>query len=157
MRSFLVKIFLYLFLLPLSCLSQNLFIGTHVTETNKGLYCSKLAQDGALMPSTRLLNDYGTSVLVYNKKHKLLYTSGIGINSGQIHCFDLNKNILISTISSQDLRPCYLSLDKEFKYLFVANIKEGSLCSFKLNNAGSIGDLILGGSNSPTLGSMLFL
>ena len=133
MRYLAISIWLFLFH---SLFAQDLLIGTHAKAGDQGFYGAwdKLKS----LKISKLLDRTGTSIVLQRGSSSVIYTCGVGDQGedGLIHCFDLKSGELLKTISSGDSRPCYLSLSKCQKFLFVANIRNGSVCSFKLCDKG---------------------
>ena len=118
-------------------LSQSLLIGTHYKQVDQqGLYSYNINQEVSSV--SRLVDLPGTSIVISRKWSSLVYTCGIQEKgkAGLIHCYDLKSGKVLKSIASGDSRPCYLSLSKDQNYLFVANIRDGSVCSFKLDSEG---------------------
>ena len=139
-----IKIFLILMFCICPVQGQNIFVGTHSKDVEKGLYKHKVSVGGEVHEKEKLSAQFGTTVLVQKQDSSIVYTCGIGDKKqeGLIHCFDTKTAALIDSMSAGDLRPCYLALSKQEGFLFVSNIKDGSVCSIGLNRDGSFKALI---------------
>lgn len=142
MTSFKLQIILYV--LATSVWGQEIFIGTHSKGQEQGLYKSKISELSIAKNIKQLSNKFGTTIVLHKKGSSFIYTCGVGEKqqAGVLRCYDIVSGKIIDSVSSGDLRPCYLAFSKDQKYLFVSNIKNGSVCSIELNNDGTFGPQI---------------
>ena len=114
----------------------QLLVGTG----SEGVYSARFdIESGSLSEATPLLAKPGT-VLVKSAEGSLLYTAGNTEGRGVIKSFLKNK--MTGEIRGFPKDPCYISLDKNSKFAFTANIRGKSISSFSLNHDGSLNKLV---------------
>ncbi|WDE98840.1 beta-propeller fold lactonase family protein [Lentisphaera profundi] len=133
---------LSLFCLAWSALADKVLVGTHFKENEKGLYSVDLHKAGDLGEVHEIIDRLGTSIVIAKSNTSIIYTCGVGEKKGLIQAYDLKAQKLIGSYSSHDMRPCYLALSHDQKFLLVSNIRHGSVCSIRINDDGTLGALV---------------
>ena len=135
---------------PKSKGSELVFVGTYTSKTaSKGIYALRFDErSGKLSVVGVGAETADPSFLIVDPSEKFLYAvneSGnyLGEKSGGISAFVIDhasgKLTLLNQVASGGADPCYLSLDKSDKYLFVANYTGGNVAVFSLGADGKLG------------------
>ncbi len=139
-------IFLSILLLTTSCKKEDttktLFVGTYTNKGGEGIMTysfntntGKLLQQGI----TAKMNN--PSFLALSQDGEYLYSISERNNS-KISVFKINPNntapTFVSSIPTEGSGACYISSDKNDKYLFVANYGSGHFSFAKLDNSKNI-------------------
>lgn len=129
--------------------NYNLLIGTY-TKPGKsdGLYVYKFnVGTGEFSYSAEALGIKNPSYLTVSKDKKHVYSvNEIGNGNGGASAFSFDptsgKIDFINYQSSGGNGPCYISVDDQNKFAFVANYGGGSLAAIPINQDGSLGSSI---------------
>ena len=124
---------------------QWLFAGTYTGTGSKGIYVYKFdPANGTAIPVSTVAAE-NPSYLALSADGNFLYsvTENGGSNPGSVSAFAFDKQtgqltVLNTQLSGGD-HPCYVSVDKNNKNLFVANYAGGNIAVLPLNEDGSIG------------------
>lgn len=122
----------------------DLLIGTYTTGTSQGIYVYRFyAESGKLAYLNQITTD-NPSYLCITDDNKFVYSvdekdKGNGIVNGFTFNAKSGKMALIDSMGSKGTSPCYVSVDKDQKNIFVANYSSGSLAVFPLDKSGAIG------------------
>lgn len=127
------------------------YIGTYTGAKSRGIYVSKFNTLTGELGQPRLAAETPSpSFLAVHPDGKKLYcvneSSSIGgKNQGGVTAFSIdlsNGNLkLLNQSPSGGGGPCHLAIDKEGKYLAVANYGGGSVACIRLNKDGSLGEI----------------
>lgn len=126
--------------------TYDLLIGTYTTGTSKGIYVYRFYTETG---KTAYLNEVtgidNPSYLCVAKNNRFVYSvNEVGDDrKGSISSFSfepkMGKIDLINKQPSTGTGPCYISVDKEQKHVFVANYASGALSVLPVNKDGSLG------------------
>jgi 6-phosphogluconolactonase len=145
-----MKFYLSLFSLFISILafsqSNYLLVGTYTATTSKGIYVYSFDTSNA---NTSLLSVAATSnpsFLTVSSNKKYVYAVGENVDStitpvgGSVTAFSFNNGMLtkINAQPSGGKNPCYVTINKTGKNIFVGNYSSGSLASLTINVDGSL-------------------
>ncbi|MGD0328861.1 MAG: lactonase family protein [Nitrososphaeria archaeon] len=127
-------------------------IGTYTSEGGKGIYVYNMDSDSAgLKPLGKPTIIDNPSFLAIDTKHQYLYAvseiqSFEGEKSGAISAFSIDPETgeltFLNIKSSKGASPCYVTVDKNGKYVLVANYLGGSVSVLPLLDNGRLGDVI---------------
>lgn len=150
-------LFLVCLLLPVLTYAQHkkpvpttvdVLIGTYTNGTSRGIYVYRLyLETGKLAYLNEFTNVDDTSftnpsyLCVANNNHFIYAVNENNVGGVTALTFDANtgKMTFINKQPSAGADPCYISVDKDQKNIFVANYTSGSLSVFPLNKDGSMG------------------
>lgn len=125
----------------------HLLIGTYTNGTSKGIYVYKFnAQKGTVVLEQVAEGVKDPSYLAVSADKRFVYAVNESHNpkgdSVSAFKFDSHSGKLtyLNKISTFGTDPCYVSVDKNNKNLFVANYSSGNLSVYSLKANGSIGD-----------------
>ncbi|HZC66268.1 MAG TPA: lactonase family protein [Candidatus Dormibacteraeota bacterium] len=130
---------------------ELVFVGTYTNKTaSKGIYALRFDEhNGKISALTVAAAAVDPSFVVVSADEKFLYSVNEvgdfgGAPSGAISAYSIErpsgKLTLLNQVASGGADPCFLSIDKSGKYLFVANYTGGSVGVFALNADGKIGE-----------------
>jgi 6-phosphogluconolactonase len=131
---------------------ENVFvyIGTYTSEGGEGIYvCRMDPESGRLERIGKVMNVINPSFLTADSKQSNLYAVNeisffAGEKAGSVSAFSIDEKsgelTFLNSKSSKGAGPCYLSLDKKDRYVFVANYVGGSVCILQVNDDGSLGE-----------------
>ncbi len=124
------------------------YIGTYTQGESEGIYTFQLdLSKGTIEEIQVAAKLQNPTYLTIDKENKYLYSvvkspSEQDLESNGVAAFNLNEDDgslkLINYETLEGKSPCYLSLDKEKRYLLSANYHEGTLAVFPILDAGSI-------------------
>lgn len=102
---------------------------------------SQTGEFSTAQPTTVLAN---ASYLAISADKKNVYSvSESGQDKASVHAYSFDaatgKLTFLNSVSSQGDHPCYISVDKKKKFVFVGNYSGGNLLSIPLNADGSFG------------------
>jgi 6-phosphogluconolactonase len=135
---------------PAIVFAQNnyLLIGTYTSTTSKGIYVYKFDTTTAENSFVSVAKTSNPSFLTVSPNKKFIYAVGENVDStikpigGTITSFSFNKlHGTLSKINTQPSggkNPCYVTIDKTGKWVFVGNYSSGSLGLFSTNKNGFI-------------------
>jgi len=128
--------------------SQGLlvYVGTYTNAKSKGIYAYRLdSKTGALTSVGLVAEAANPSFLVAHPSGKFLYSANEtgGQAGGGVSAYAIDaKSGSLSLLNQQPSGgsgPCHLALDRDGRYLFVANYNGGSISAFPLENDGRLG------------------
>ncbi len=130
---------------------ELVFVGTYTNKTaSKGVYAFRFDEhNGKISAMTVAAESADPSFVVVSADGKFLYAVNEvgdfgGASSGAIGAYSIErpsgKLTLLNQVASGGADPCFVSIDKTGKFLFVANYSGGSVGVFALNADGKIGD-----------------
>jgi 6-phosphogluconolactonase len=149
------KILLFIFLLsPVFGFAQkkkpepstfDVLIGTYTKGSSRGIYVYRFYEQSGQMAFLNEIDDISNpSYLCVTDNEKFVYSVNENTKGG-VSSFTFEpttgKLVLINQQETQGADPCYVSVDKDQRNMFVANYSSGSLAVFPLNRDGSIGAL----------------
>jgi 6-phosphogluconolactonase len=127
------------------------YVGTYTQpdSTSKGIYEYRFdSATGKLTPVGLAVETANPTFLAIHPNHRYVYAVNEldnfkGAKSGAVSAFAIDpatgKLKLLNQVASGGAGPCYLSVDRSGKYLFVANYDGGSVASFPILADGSLG------------------
>ena len=123
---------------------QYLFIGTYTKKTSEGIYVYKFnTKIGEATYVSTFKGIKNPSFLALNPKENTIYAVS-ETSSGMVEALNFDKSTeklsLINSQSSGGADPCYITLDKTYKWALVGNYSSGNLSIFPVNNDGSLGE-----------------
>jgi 6-phosphogluconolactonase len=151
MKSFLLFVTLTF---PLIVFSQNnyLLIGTYTSTKSEGIYVYKFDTATAENSFVSVAKTSNPSFLTVSANKKFVYAVGENVDStirpigGTIAAFSFNKmNGTLTQINKQPSggkNPCYITIDKTGKWIFVGNYSSGTIGLFATKKDGSIDSVI---------------
>jgi len=123
----------------------DVLIGTYTKGSSKGIYVYRFYEKNGQMAYLSEIDDIANpSYLCVADDNKHVYAVNEGPKGGvSSFTFDApsGKLSLINQQETQGADPCYVSVDKDQRNMFVANYTSGSLAVFPLNKDGSIAPL----------------
>ncbi len=150
MKSFIIFITL---VFPISVFSQNnyLIIGTYTSGKSEGVYVYKFDTTTAENSFVSVAKTSNPSFLTIAPNEKFIYAvnenddSTINPRGGTVTAFSFNKtNGILTEINKQPSggkHPCYVTIDKTGKWIFVGNYSSGTVGLFNTNKDGSLNSL----------------
>jgi 6-phosphogluconolactonase len=150
-----MKLFIFLVTLnfPIIIIAQNnyLLIGTYTSTKSKGIYVYKFDTINAENSFVSVTKTSNPSFLTVSPNKKFIYAVGENVDStihpigGTVSAFSFNKiNGTLTAINKQPSggkNPCYVTIDKTGKWIFVGNYSSGTVGMFSANKDGSINNL----------------
>lgn len=128
------------------------YVGTYTSKGGKGIYVYNMDFDSTeLKPVGKPTIIDNLSFLAIDTKHHYLYAvsevqSFEGEKSGAISAFSIDPKTgeltFLNIKSSKGASPCYVTVDKNSKYVLVANYSGGSVCVLPILDNGRLGDVI---------------
>lgn len=127
----------------------HLLIGTYTNGTSKGIYVYKFNPlNGNMIYEQVAAGVKDASYLAVSADKRFVYAVNESHNpqGDSVSAFKFDdhsgKLTYINKISTYGTDPCYVSVDKHNRNLFVANYSSGSLAVYPLKANGSIGDTL---------------
>ncbi|MGV8879001.1 MAG: lactonase family protein [Sphingobacteriaceae bacterium] len=123
----------------------HLIIGSYTSGKSEGIYTYHFDPvNGSTRYESVVKNVSNPSYLAVSADHQYIYAvneAGSGKSGVSAFTFNATSGELdfINRQSAEGDSPCYVSVDKEGKTLFVANYSSGNLAAFPLNSNGSLG------------------
>jgi 6-phosphogluconolactonase len=118
------------------------YFGTYTRGKSAGIYVSRLdAASGALAPPELAVEAVNPSFLAVHPTGRFLYSVN-EVEEGQASAFVIEATArlrLLNQSSSEGAGPCYLSLDRTGRHLFVANYGGGSVTVIPVGPDGALG------------------
>jgi 6-phosphogluconolactonase len=153
------KVLIVCLLLPLPTLAATFhgWIGTYTTTSNKentgsgGIYSFNWNSDsGDITDVTVAASTANPSFLVLHPNGKYLYSvnedvtlsNADGISAFAIDARSAGKLTPLNSVSSNGIWPCYLSIDRTGKWLFVANYYNGTIAVYPIQKDGRLGNAV---------------
>ena len=123
----------------------DVLIGTYTKGTSRGIYVYRFYEQSGKLAFLNEIDDISNpSYLCVTDNEKFVYAVNENTKGG-VSSFTFKpttgKLVLINQQETQGADPCYVSVDKDLRNMFVANYTSGSLAVFPLNKDGSIGAL----------------
>jgi 6-phosphogluconolactonase len=122
--------------------SFDLIIGAYTSGTSKGIAVYRFyTESGRLAYLSQIDNVSNPSYLAVSSNNKFIYAVNENDN-GEVSSFSFEpkagKLTFINKVSTLGGSPCYISVDKNQKNLFVANYSGGNIAVLPINVDGSI-------------------
>ena len=127
--------------------TYDVLIGTYTTGTSKGVYVYRLYEEsGKLSYLNEFTNVDDTafinpSYLCVSNNNKFVYAVNESTKGG-VTALTFNANTgklkFINNQPTQGADPCYVTVDKDQKNIFIANYSSGSLAVLPVNKDGSL-------------------
>jgi 6-phosphogluconolactonase len=122
----------------------DLLIGTYTTGSSKGIYVYRFyTETGRLAYLSEIDDVKNPSYLCVSANNKFVYSVNETGKNGGVSSFSFEpkqgKLTLLNQQPSGGADPCYISVDKDQKNVFVANYSSGSLAVLPVNPDGSLG------------------
>ena len=123
----------------------DVLVGAYTKGNSRGIYVFRLYERTGKMAFLNEIDDISNpSYLCVTDNNKFVYSVNENTKGG-VSSFTFEpksgKLTLINTQETQGADPCYVSVDKDQRNIFVANYSSGSLAVFPLNKDGSIAPL----------------
>lgn len=124
--------------------AQKLLIGTYThNKLSKGIYIYAFDTTTGKASPVSHVNTNNPSFLVADKNNAFVYCVNEENKNGTVSAFSYNPgNNSLTFVNSEDSNgsdPCYISLDRTGKWLFVGNYSSGSLTVYPILSDGRIG------------------
>jgi len=124
--------------------SFDLLIGTYTKGKSKGIYVYRFyAETGKLAYLNEIDDVSNPSYLCVTNDDKFVYAVNENGKNGEVSAFTFDpkqgKLVFINKQSSAGADPCYVSVDKDKKNVFIANYSSGNLAVLPLSKDGSLG------------------
>lgn len=121
----------------------DLVVGAYTSGSSKGIAVYRFyTETGRLAYLNQIDNVSNPSYLAVSKNNKFVYAVNEN-DQGEVSSFSFEpktgKLTFINKVSTLGGSPCYISVDKNQKNLFVANYSGGNIAVLPLNEDGSIG------------------
>jgi 6-phosphogluconolactonase len=122
------------------------FVGTYTSKTDsKGIYAYEFdAETGKLTLKGVAAETPDPSFVLVHPSGKYAYAANEGEKKSMVTAFAIDaksaKLTQLNQLPALGESPCYLSLDKTGKYLFVANYSSGSIAVFPILADGRLGE-----------------
>jgi len=121
----------------------DLVVGAYTSGNSKGIAVYRFyTETGRLAYLSQIDNVSNPSYLTVSKNNKFVYAVNEN-DQGEVSSFSFEpktgKLTFINKVSTLGGSPCYVSVDKNQKNLFVANYSGGNIAVLPLNEDGSIG------------------
>lgn len=127
----------------------TLYAGTYTTGKSKGIYVLEFnVNTGSLIQKDFCSGIENPSFLVVDRNKKFLYAVSEIENfenekSGGIYAYKIDQENhslhFINSVFSNGAHPCHLTIDRNDKYVIVANYSGGNISVIKINDDGSLG------------------
>jgi 6-phosphogluconolactonase len=125
------------------------YVGTYTTkQESKGIYAFNFnPATGEFTPIGLVAETTDPSFVVVHPNGKYLYAVNEvgdfnGQKSGAISSFEIDRKSgklkLLNQVSTHGAGPCYVSLDKDGRFVLVANYDGGSVATFEIEPDGSL-------------------
>lgn len=121
----------------------DLVVGAYTSGSSKGIAVYRFyTETGRLAYLNQIDGVSNPSYLAVSKNNKFVYAVNEN-DQGEVSSFSFEpktgKLTFINKVSTLGGSPCYISVDKDQKNLFVANYSGGNIAVLPLNQDGSIG------------------
>jgi len=156
MRRFVILVLLTASLV--SCRSGNsgnmekyyLYVGAYTSDSSEGVAIYTFDTSTGALKYIKTISDVrNPSYLAINEKAGLLVAVNElaeyqGEPSGAVSSFRINRDsgdlALINQVSSGGRAPCYVSIDKDARYCYLANYSGGNVAMIRISKAGKLED-----------------
>jgi 6-phosphogluconolactonase len=121
----------------------DLLIGTYTKGSSKGIYVYRFyAEKGKLAYLNEIDDVSNPSYLCVASNNKFVYAVNENGKNGEVSSFTfdpkLGKLVFLNKQSTSGADPCYVSVDRDQKNVFVANYSSGNLAVLPVNTDGSL-------------------
>ena len=126
------------------------YVGTYTSKGSEGIYVYRMDPESADLELVgKATNIENPSFLAIDPKKRYLYAvnevhSFAGRKSGAVSAFSIERKTgklaFLNSKPSLGTSPCYVSVDKNGKYVFVANYSSGNIAVLPIIDDGSLGD-----------------
>ena len=121
----------------------DLLIGTYTTGKSKGIYVYRFYAEGGRLAYLNEIDDVANpSYLCVSDNNKYVYAVNEIGKKGEVSSFSFDakqgKLAFLNKQQSAGADPCYVSVDKDQKNIFVANYSSGTLAVLPVNKDGSL-------------------
>jgi 6-phosphogluconolactonase len=116
------------------------YVGTYTHEMSVGIHIYDVDQEHAKLTERKVVPINNPSDLVVTNDHKFLYS----IADEGVESFKILSDGDLEPINQKwigGMRGCYVEVDKEKRFLFVAGHHDGRVSMMKLEADGSIGEI----------------
>lgn len=116
------------------------YVGTYTHEHSVGIHIYDLDVEKGRMEERKVVEINNPSDLVLSKKGQVLYS----ITDEGVKSFKILPDGDLEPMNEQwigGMRGCYLDVDTEGRYLFVAGYHDGRVSMMHLNEDGSVGEI----------------
>ncbi|MBB5396510.1 lactonase family protein [Mucilaginibacter sp. AK015] len=142
MIAMLLPIITYAQKKPASPKSFDLIVGAYTSGSSKGIAVYRFyTETGRLAYLSQIDDVSNPSYLTVSNNNKFVYAVNENDN-GEVSSFSFEpktgKLTFINKVSTLGGAPCYISVDKDQKNLFVANYSGGNIAVLPINEDGSI-------------------
>lgn len=138
----------------------HLLIGTYTNDGSKGIYVYQFNDKTGKTKFEQTAKTSDPSFLAVSADHKYVYAANESHHptGDSVTAFKFNdhsgKLTYLNALPTYGNDPCYVSVDRKNKNLFVASYSSGSLTAYSLKANGSLGDTLqtirhAGGSVDP--------
>jgi len=126
------------------------YFGTYTGAKSKGIYVSRLSDDGKLSAPELAAETISPSFLAVHPNRKFVYAIGEvasagGRKGGTVSAFSLDaksgKLTALNQQTSGGAGPCYIDIDEKGRCVVVANYGGGSVEALPVKKDGSLGEL----------------
>ena len=130
---------------PAASRKYLVFVGTYTTKTqSKGIYEYEFDADtGKLTPKGLAAETRDPSWVAVHPSGKFLYAANEAGKTSAVSAFAIDKKdgklTLLNQMPALGEDPCYISLDRTGKYVFVANYTSGNIVVFPIDTDGRLG------------------
>jgi len=130
---------------PAASRKYLVFVGTYTTKTqSKGIYEYEFDADtGKLTPKGLAAETRDPSWVAVHPSGKFLYAANEAGKVSSVSAFSIDKKsgklTLLNQMPALGEDPCYISLDRTGKYVFVANYTSGNIVVFPIDTDGRLG------------------
>ena len=123
--------------------TYDLLIGAYTKGKSKGIYVYRFYPETGRVAYLNEIDDVSNpSYLCVAANNKFVYAVNENGKNGEVSAFTFEpksgKLAFINKQSSSGADPCYVSVDKAQKNVFVANYSSGSLAVLPVNKDGSL-------------------
>lgn len=141
--------------------SYIMYVGTYTNNGSKGIYAYRYSETGKLKlislaaetenPSFLVADASGAHLYAVNELEKYQEKS-----SGAVTAFAINRATRklkeLNKVASRGADPCFISFDRNRKYLLVANYTSGNVAVFPVSTDGKVGEASSVSNNEGALG-----
>lgn len=122
--------------------SYDLVVGTYTKGESKGIVVYRFYPESGKLSYLSQVETSNPSYVCVSKNNKFIYAVNEDGKDGGVSAFTFDPHVgtmkLINKQSSAGADPCYISVDEDQKFAFVANYSSGSLAVLPVNKDGSL-------------------
>jgi len=120
-----------------------LFVGTYTSGGSEGIYVYRFnAETGKLTYANKAAGIQNPSYLCIEPRTKYLYAVNENSRSGGVSAFSIDLKTggltFLNQQSTQGGAPCYVSVDRESRWVFAANYSGRNACVFPVESDGKL-------------------